>query len=133
MIVKVNNKEININDKEIDKLVDALGISVDEAIQTILEDNGYEVNEEVERLTKQAKDNKITATIHGAQKVRNKREVVRKEDPDKENLIEWIANFLRENVSVDNLEITNKGKLIEFGYLGNKYKLDLVKRRPTKC
>ena len=44
MFVKVGNKEVNINDKEIDKLVDTLGISVDEAIQTILEDNGYEVN-----------------------------------------------------------------------------------------
>ena len=132
MFVKVGNKEVNINDKEIDKLVDTLGISVDEAIQTILEDNGYEVNEEVERLTKQAKDNKITATIHGAQKIRTKREVVRKEDPDKENLVDWIANFLKDNVSVENLEITNKGKLIEFEYLGNKYKLDLVKRRPAK-
>lgn len=132
MFVKVGNKEVNINDKEIDKLVDTLGISVDEAIQTILEDNGYEVNEEVERLTKQAKDNKITATIHGAQKVRTKREVVRKEDPDKENLVDWIANFLKDNVSIENLEITNKGKLIEFEYLGNKYKLDLVKRRPAK-
>lgn len=132
MFVKVGNKEVNINDKEIDKLVDTLGISVDEAIQTILEDNGYEVNEEVERLTKQAKDNKITATIHRAQKVRTKREVVRKEDPDKENLVDWIANFLKDNVSVENLEITNKGKLIEFEYLGNKYKLDLVKRRPAK-
>lgn len=132
MFVKVGNKEVNINDKEIDKLVDTLRISVDEAIQTILEDNGYEVNEEVERLTKQAKDNKITATIHGAQKVRTKREVVRKEDPDKENLVAWIANFLKDNVSVENLEITNKGKLIEFEYLGNKYKLDLVKRRPAK-
>ena len=132
MFVKVGNKEVNINDKEIDKLVDTLGISVDEAIQTILEDNGYEVNEEVERLTKQAKDNKITDTIHGAQKVRTKREVVRKEDPDKENLVDWIANFLKDNVSVENLEITNKGKLIEFEYLGNKYKLDLVKRRPAK-
>lgn len=132
MFVKVGNKEVNINDKEIDKLVDTLGISVDEAIQTILEDNGYEVNEEVERLTKQAKDNKITATIHGAQKVRTKREVVRKEDPDKENLVAWIANFLKDNISVENLEITNKGKLIEFEYLGNKYKLDLVKRRPAK-
>lgn len=132
MFVKVGNKEVNINDKEIDKLVDTLGISVGEAIQTILEDNGYEVNEEVERLTKQAKDNKITATIHGAQKVRTKREVVRKEDPDKENLVDWIANFLKDNVSIENLEITNKGKLIEFEYLGNKYKLDLVKRRPAK-
>ena len=132
MIVKVSGKDVKINDKEIEKLVDTLGISQEEAIQVWLEDNDYEVNEEVEKLTKQAKDNKITATIHGAQKVRAKREVTRKEDPDKENLIEWIANFLQNNVSVENLEVTNKGKLIEFEYLGNKYKLDLVKRRPAK-
>lgn len=132
MIVKVNDKDIKINDKEIEVLAKTLKISEDEAVQVWLEDNDYEVNDEVERLTKQAKDNKITATIHGAQKVRAKREVIRKEDPDKENLIAWMAQFLQENVSVENLQITNVGKLIEFDYLGNSYKLDLVKRRAKK-
>lgn len=132
MIVKVNGKDIKVNENEVNKLVEKLGISEEEAIQTWLEDNDYEVNEEVVKLTKQAKDNKITATIHGAQKVRAKREVVRKEDPDKENLISWLAQFLTDNVSVENLQVTNVGKLIEFEYLGNSYKLDLVKRRPKK-
>lgn len=132
MIVKVNGKDIKVNENEVNKLVEKLGISEEEAIQTWLEDNDYEVNEEVVKLTKQAKDNKITTTIHGAQKVRAKREVVRKEDPDKENLISWLAQFLTDNVSVENLQVTNVGKLIEFEYLGNSYKLDLVKRRPKK-
>lgn len=133
MVYKLKNgKEIDINDKEIEVLANALNITDEEALQVWLEDNDYEVNEEVEKLTKQAKDNKITATIHGAQKKKTKREVTRKEDPDKENLIEWLANFLRENVSVKNLEVTNIGKLIEFEYLGNQYKLDLVKRRAKK-
>lgn len=133
MVYKLKNgKEIDINDKEIEVLANALNITDEEALQVWLEDNDYEVNEEVEKLTKQAKDNKITATIHGAQKKKTKREVTRKEDPDKENLIEWLANFLRENVSVKNLEVTNVGKLIEFEYLGNQYKLDLVKRRAKK-
>ena len=74
MIVNVNGKDINVNEKEVNKLVDVLGISQEEAIQTWLEDNDYEINEEVVELTKKAKDNKITATIHGAQKVRAKRE-----------------------------------------------------------
>lgn len=132
MIVKVNGKDIKVNENEVNKLVEKLGISEEEAVQTWLEDNDYEVNEEVVKLTKQAKDNKITATIHGAQKIRAKREVVRKEDPDKENLISWLAQFLTDNVSVENLQVTNVGKLIEFEYLGNSYKLDLVKRRPKK-
>ncbi len=130
MIIKIKDKDININDKEIDKLVDTLGISVEEAIQIWLEDNDYEVNEEVERLTKQAKDNKITATIHGAQKVRTKREVVRKEDPDKEWLIQQLADTLGKlGISY---EVTNIGKIIEFEYNNNSYKIDLVKRRPAK-
>lgn len=132
MIVKVNGKDIKVNEKEVKNLVDKLGITEEEAIQTWLEDNDYEVNEEVVKLTQLAKDNKITATIHGAQKVRAKREVTRKEDPDKENLIAWIAQFLQDNVSVENLQVTNVGKLIEFSYLGNDYKLDLVKRRAKK-
>lgn len=130
MIIKIKDKDINISDKEIDKLVDTLGISVEEAIQIWLEDNDYEVNEEVERLTKQAKDNKITATIHGAQKVRTKREVVRKEDPDKEWLIQQFADTLGKlGISY---KVTNIGKIIEFEYNNNNYKIDLVKRRPAK-
>ena len=130
MIIKIKDKDINISDKEIDKLVDTLGISVEEAIQIWLEDNDYEVNEEVERLTKQAKDNKITATIHGAQKVRTKREVARKEDPDKEWLIQQFADTLGKlGISY---KVTNIGKLIEFEYNNNNYKIDLVKRRPAK-
>lgn len=130
MIIKIKDKDININDKEIDKLVDTLGISVEEAIQIWLEDNDYEVNEEVERLTKQAKDNKITATIHGAQKARTKREVVRKEDPDKEWLIQQFADTLGKlGISY---KVTNIGKIIEFEYNNNNYKIDLVKRRPAK-
>ena len=130
MIIKIKDKDINISDKEIDKLVDTLGISVEEAIQIWLEDNDYEVNEEVERLTKQAKDNKITATIHGAQKVRTKREVVRKDDPDKEWLIQQLADTLGKlGISY---KVTNIGKIIEFEYNNNSYKIDLVKRRPVK-
>lgn len=130
MIIKIKDKDINISDKEIDKLVDTLGISVEEAIQIWLEDNDYEVNEEVERLTKQAKDNKITATIHGAQKARTKREVVRKEDPDKEWLIQQFADTLGKlGISY---KVTNIGKIIEFEYNNNNYKIDLVKRRPAK-
>ena len=130
MIVNVNGKDINVNEKEVNKLVEILGISEEEAIQTWLEDNDYEVNEEVVELTKKAKENKITATIHGAQKVRAKREVTRKEDPDKEWLITELADALGKlGISYN---VANAGKIIEFEYNNNSYKIDLVKRRPAK-
>ena len=74
----LKGKEINIPDEELDNLVDKLELSIEEAVQVWLEDEGYEVNEEVEALTQKAKDNKITATIHGARAdaPKAKREVV---------------------------------------------------------
>lgn len=132
MIVNVNGKDINVNEKEVNKLVEVLGISQEEAIQTWLEDNDYEVNEEVVELTKKAKENKITATIHGAQKVRAKREVTRKEDPDKEFIIEELRKTLKGEIYAENIQVTNIGKIIEFEFNGSQYKLDLVKRRPAK-
>ena len=39
MIVNVNGKDINVNEKEVNKLVEVLGISEEEAIQTWIEDN----------------------------------------------------------------------------------------------
>ena len=90
-----NGKEINIDENVLLKSMSAFGISREEAIQLYLEDNDYEENEEVEELTKKAKDNKITATIHQAKgKEGKKREVKRKEDPDKEWLISQLADTL---------------------------------------
>lgn len=133
MVKVINGKNVNIPDDEIENMIDMLGISQEEAIKTWMEDEGYEVNKAVEELTAKAKENRITATIHKANKgTREKTKRVRKEDPDKENLISWLADFLKDNVSVENLEITNVGKLIEFSYLDNDYKLDLIKKRTKK-
>lgn len=126
-----NGKDINIPDEELDKLIDTFGISMDDAIQTWLEDNDYEENEIVEEMTKKAKDNRITATIHQAKgKEGKKREVKRKEDPDKEFLIKQFAELLdKMNVPY---EVTNIGKIIEFSYQGEDYKIDLIKKRKAK-
>ena len=125
----VNKKEINIPDEELDNLVDKLDLTMEEAIQVWLEDEGYEVNEEVEALTKKAKDNKITATIHGAKAdaPKAKREYVRKENPTKEAIIQILAKALEAEGIVAN--ITNVGKIIEFSCDGKNFKLDLIQRR----
>ena len=126
-----NGKEINIDENVLLKSMSAFGISREEAIQLYLEDNDYEENEEVEELTKKAKDNRITATIHQAKgKEGKKREVKRKEDPDKEWIISQLADALGKlGISY---KVTNIGKIIEFQYNDEEYKLDLVKRRKGK-
>lgn len=126
----IGKKEINIPEKEIEKLVNSLDISEDEAIQTWLFDNDYIENEEEAVLTKKAKDNRITATIHDAKditKTRAKRKVERKEDVDKEMIIAAVANMLQGMGIKGN--ITNKSKIVEFEYNGNEYKIDLIRRR----
>lgn len=128
----LKGKEINIPDEELDNLVDKLELSIEEAVQVWLEDEGYEVNEEVEALTQKAKDNKITATIHGARAdaPKAKREVVRKENPTKEAIIQILAKALEaEGIAA---QITNVGKIIEFETDGKRFKLDLIQRRDGK-
>lgn len=128
----LRGKEINIPDEELDNLVDKLELTIEEAIQVWLEDEGYEVNEEVEALTKKAKDNKITATIHGAraEEPKAKREYVRKENPTKEAIIQILARALEAEGIAAN--ITNIGKIIEFNCDGKNFKLDLIQRRDGK-
>lgn len=127
---KFNGKNINIPDAEIQNNMKLLGISKEEAIQMWLEDNDYLENEIVVELTKKAKENK--AVDHGAKADKERKPVKRERKPDleKENLIEILANCLK-NAGYD-AEITNKSKIIEFKVGENHYKLDLIKQRAPK-
>jgi hypothetical protein len=129
MKYELNNKTINIPDGEIEKSIRLLDISKEEAIKMYLEDEGYLINEEVEILTKKAKENKIN---HEAKATTPRKKTVRERKPDeeKEKLIEILANCLK-NEGFET-KITNKSKLIEFSVGENHYKLDLIKKRPPK-
>ena len=134
MKYEINKKEIEIPDEEIEKLMDTLDLTEEEAIDTWLCDNDYEDNEEEQELTKKAKANRITATIHKAkddEKEKKPRAKVKKEYPDKELIIK-VLNDAVAALGVTNLQITNKAKNIEFGYNGETYKIDLVQRRKPK-
>ena len=125
-----NGKTVDIKDEELDNLCEKLDISLNDAIKLWLEDNGYEVNEEVEELTKKAKENRVTATVHGVVAKRAKKEVHRKEDLDKQELIKLFAEAL--DKAEIGYKITNVEKLIEFEFNGANYKLDLIKRREKR-
>lgn len=128
-----NGKVIKISEKTIENLMIQLDLDREEAIQVYLEDEGYEVNEEQEALTQKAKDNRITATIHKAEgKTRERKKVERKPNPDKESLIAAMADFLNGLEGVNEVQVTNIGKLIEFNFNGKAMKLDLIEKRVKK-
>lgn len=131
MTIDFNGKKIQIPDAELEKSMEILEISQEEAIQLWLEDNDFCENAEATALTKKAKENH--AVQHGAvntnkSKSATKRE--RKPDVEKEEIIHKLAEFF-ENGGVP-VKITNKSKIIEFEIGENHYKLDLIKQRPPK-
>ena len=129
MIYKFNDKNLRIPDSEIENSMKILNLTKEEAIQLWLEDEGYLENEVVEELTEKAKVNKISREAK-SDKPRKQTKRERKPDEEKENLIEMLANCLK-NAGIAT-EITNKSKIIEFSVGENNYKLDLIKKRPPK-
>lgn len=129
MTYNFNGKNVRIPDAEIEKNIEILNISKEEAIQMWLEDEGYLENETVEELTEKAKINKVN---HEAKSEKPRKSVKRERKPDeeKENLIKIVAESL-ENAGFT-VEITNKAKIIEFCVGENRYKLDLIRKRPPK-
>jgi ABC-type nitrate/sulfonate/bicarbonate transport system substrate-binding protein len=135
MVYNFNGRNIRIPDAEIENNMKVLELTKDEAIQLYLEANDYCVNEEVERLTQKAKENK--AVVHGAKsdKPRKKRTTStaakeRKPDTEKEDFITKLADFLTKEGY--NPQIVNKSKLIEFKMGENTFKLDLIRKRTPK-
>lgn len=135
MMVKVKNKEVKIPDEEIKNLMDKLELTEQEAIQTWLEDEGYEVNEEVERLTAKAKANG-TARINARANVENKKSTrERKANPVKEEIIQILANALKnsQDLPINAIKIENIGKIITFKVENREFKLDLIEKRQKKA
>lgn len=133
MVYNFNGRNIRIPDAEIENNMKVLELTKDEAIQLYLEDNDYCVNEEVERLTQKAKENKTV--VHGAKsdKPRKKKTTAAKErkpDTEKEDFITKLADFLTKEGY--NPQVVNKSKLIEFKMGENTFKLDLIRKRTPK-
>lgn len=137
MRYKINEKDINIPDKDISHLMETMKLqNEDEAIKIWLEDEGYLHNEEQEELCRKAKANRITATIHKAREKApstSKRTTAPriKENPTKEKVIKAAAAML-EQLGAVNINIENASKLITFTIDGGNFKLDLIQKREKK-
>ena len=132
MKYKFNDKFINIPDEEIAKSMKILDLTEEEAIQMYLEDEGYIKNEEVERLTKKAKENKADKIVVRSKVENTKAERPPKENPIKEQLIKDLCEFLKENGELEPVTIVNKTKTIDFYVNGRYFSLNLTEHRQNK-
>ena len=130
-------KGYNISDAEIDKLMDKLDISLEEACETILSDREVIENETVNELSKKATKNRITSTIHeakGEKKERKARE--KKENPLKKEIIEIIFTSLQkkliEHGDFLSINVTNDEKYIDFAIGNRTFTVNLVEHRGKK-
>ena len=127
-----NGKAVNIPDKELEKLMKALDLSKDEAVQMWLEDNDYEVNEEQEELDNKAKKVKIN---HGASAVdkteKEKKPRVVKISDEKQALFSDIYQNLTE-IYGENVEIVKENKLLTVKIGSKTFKIDIIEQRPPK-
>ena len=119
----------------IDELVDLLGCSIVEAQQIIEDDKKIDKGERV--AFDLSKDDEKKALKLANVKEHKKPAVYkfekreRKADITKEGVIEQIANFLQEN-GYENVEITNKSKLIAFKIGDDNYEFNLIRKRKPK-
>ena len=127
-----NGKTLNIPDAEIERSMKVLKLTKEEAIEMWLDDEGYTEDAEQVALTQKAKENRITATIHSAKEEKEKKAVKRerKEDPEKEMIIQKIAEILPE--FAENVTITNAERQIIFKIGDNDYELTLIQKRKPK-
>ena len=114
MQVKVNNKTYTIPEETIKQYMKNLDINEQEAIQMWLDDRDITVNEEVERLTKKAKENGTSKIIVQSSVEKKKTERKPKENPLKEQIIEYLFQYLVKNNSLTAVKVTNKTKTIDF-------------------
>jgi len=126
MTYNVNGKSVNIPDADIDRYVDALGISVAEAVDMWLCDNDYATNEEQEKLVEKSKGQR---RYEKSDNPRKKSTRERKVDEEKKHLLSCV-NVLLEGMKIQTT-VKNEAE-ISFNYGENSYTIKLIKHRPPK-
>ena len=123
------------HEKQVEKLVDLLGCSIAEAEDIIIADKKIDKGEAVDfGLSKEEEKKALkyaNAKEHKKPMVLNLKQKERKADTTKEGVIEQIANFLKEN-GYEDVEITNKSKLIAFKIGEDNYEFNLIRKRKPK-
>ena len=119
----------DVPDKEIDKLMDNLDISLAEACELWLADNDKMTNPEQEEIDKKAK-----MGARHYEKSANPRKNVKKErkiDFDKGYLLSIISKILQDEAKIDDIWQKTETELY-FSFKNAKYTVKLTKHRPKK-
>lgn len=128
-----NGKVVNIPDNEIEYNMKALELSKEEAIDLWLEDNDYQVNDELEELDSKAKKVKIdhqASAIDKTEKKDRKPRTVKISD-EKQELFDNIYHFLVETYG-GSVDILKENKLLTLKVGDKTFKVDLIEQRPPK-
>ena len=128
-----NGKVVNIPDNEIEYNMKTLELSKEEAIDLWLEDNDYQVNEELEELDSKAKKVKIdhqASAIDKTEKKDRKPRTVKISD-EKQELFDNIYHFLVETYG-GSVDILKENKLLTLKVGEKTFKVDLIEQRPPK-
>ena len=122
---------VTISDKWIDKQCELLDISIQEAVDMYLADNGVVENSEQNELDTKAKKVKIN---HGATESKERKKVERKREPNetKRAIISSLINAINEIEGVENAKITNVEKYIDFAIGDRTFTINLVEHRKPK-
>lgn len=126
-----NGRSIVIPDKEIDKLVSSLEISIEDAIDLWLDDNNIETNEIAEELDEKASKVKIERDIVQVSTKKERKKPEKKVSDEKKELFSEILSDL-EDVYKENVTVLNENKLISVRIGDKCFKIDVIEQRPSK-
>ena len=127
-----NGKVVKAMTEYLQRMMDNLGLDMEDAVLTWLEYEEYLINDEQEELVNATKNYKLNIKA-GEGKERKKKEVVKKENPVKKATIDLLAKSLQEIDNVSDIAIENETKLITFKVGDREFKLDLIEKRQKKA
>jgi hypothetical protein len=123
------------HEKRVEELVDLLGCSIFEAEKIIEDDKKIDKNQEVDfGLSKEEEKKALkfaNVKEHKKPTVYKFEKKEKKADTTKEGVIQALFDFLVSN-GYENVEITNKSKLISFKIADDSYEFNLIRKRKPK-
>ena len=128
-------RKVNIPDDELNKYMEKLELSKDDAIDLWLADNDFEIDEEQQALDEKAKKVKIQHDAAGGKssKKSSKPRTVKVSDAKKEvfyQFSEFLKRFCEENPA--NYSVLTDNKMFQLNFGGETFKIDIVQQRKPK-